>query len=77
VALVDALKWLQQQGHLKKLPVNDQVAAVAWDRQRDLLLDLNYLEDSKAEVDMNVIMTAGPIRRGPGHRGTPPFNAAN
>lgn len=58
VALVDALKWLQQQGHLKKLPVNDQVAAISVGIVNETpLLDLNYHEDANAEVDMNVIMT--------------------
>ena len=34
------------------------------------LLDLNYVEDSTADVDMNVVMTgAGRVRGGAGNRG--------
>jgi ribonuclease PH len=58
VAVVDALKWLQQQGHVKKLPISDHVAAVSVGIVSDTpILDLNYLEDSTAAVDMNVVMT--------------------
>ena len=36
------------------------------------VLDLPYVEDSTAEVDMNVVMTSdGPLRRGAGHRRGP------
>ena len=47
-----------EQGIIKEWPVVDHVAAVSVgvvDGQ--LLLDLDYEEDSHAEVDMNVVMT--------------------
>ena len=35
----------------------------------ELLVDLCYAEDSKADVDMNLVMTGDrPVRRGAGHR---------
>ena len=58
VALVDALRKLKEQGNLKRLPVNDYVAAVSVGKVQDeLLADLCFAEDSQAEVDMNVVMT--------------------
>ena len=43
---------------LKKLPIKDFVAATSVGLVRGLpLLDLNYGEDSQAQVDMNVIQT--------------------
>ena len=60
VALVEALSRLKSQGALKKLPVFDSVAAVSVGVvQGDVMLDLNYPEDSMAAVDMNVVMTGG------------------
>jgi len=60
VALVEALSRLKSQGALKKLPVFDSVAAVSVGVvQGDVMLDLNYAEDSMAAVDMNVVMTSG------------------
>jgi len=47
-----------KDGVIEKIPVKDTVAAVSVGRvDGRLLLDLNYEEDSKAEVDMNVVMT--------------------
>ena len=58
VALVDAFKKMLKDGVIEKIPVKDTVAAVSVGRvDGRLLLDLNYEEDSKAEVDMNVVMT--------------------
>jgi ribonuclease PH len=60
VALVEALSRLKSQGALKKLPVFDSVAAVSVGVvQGEVMLDLNYAEDSTAAVDMNVVMTGG------------------
>ncbi|MFH1078922.1 MAG: ribonuclease PH [Pseudomonadota bacterium] len=58
VALVDLFRKLQKKGVVDRIPVYDFVSAVSVgivDGQ--LLLDLDYEEDSHAEVDMNVIMT--------------------
>ncbi len=59
VALVDALQWLVARGSLPKLPVKEAVAAVSVGIVAgEILLDLDYQEDSSAEVDMNFVMTA-------------------
>ena len=58
VALIEALSRLKTQGLLKTLPVFDSVAAVSVGVvQGEIMLDLNYSEDSMAAVDMNVVMT--------------------
>jgi len=57
-ALVIALRKLVRFGVLKKVPLKDSVAATSVGMvQGEMLLDLNYDEDSKADVDMNVVMT--------------------
>lgn len=59
VALAIALEKLVQAGTLPSTPLRDSVAAVSVgivDGQP--LLDLCYEEDSRADVDMNVVMTA-------------------
>ena len=58
VALVLALKQLVQFKALKSLPVIDSVAATSVGVVGgEPVLDLCYDEDSRAEVDMNVVMT--------------------
>lgn len=58
VALVDALNKLVDQKKLEKIPVIDYLAAVSVGKvDNEVLLDLNFNEDSKAQVDMNVVMT--------------------
>lgn len=58
VALVDALRLLQQQGMLEGIPLRDYLAAVSVGKvEGELRLDLCFDEDSQAEVDMNVVMT--------------------
>jgi ribonuclease PH len=58
VALVEALRHLKKQGSLVELPVLDFVAATSVGRVGgEALLDLCYEEDSKAEVDMNIVKT--------------------
>lgn len=60
VALAQALEKGRSMGWFEKVPLHEQVAAVSVGRVNGaLLLDLNYAEDSAAEVDMNVVMTAG------------------
>jgi ribonuclease PH len=57
-ALADALNKLKKGGLINKIPVKDFVAATSVGMVNgDLLLDLTYEEDSKAEVDMNIVMT--------------------
>ncbi len=58
IALVDALNYLKKQGDFSKLPIKDFLAATSVGKVGgNLLLDLSYEEDSKAQVDMNVVMT--------------------
>ncbi|KYD01833.1 ribonuclease PH [Bacillus atrophaeus] len=59
LAMGIAIGKLVKSGVLKKTPITDFLAAISVgiDKEQGLLLDLNYTEDSAAEVDMNVIMT--------------------
>ena len=58
-ALALALKKLKEQKVLTEIPLNDFVAAISVGIiGKEALLDLDYSEDSSAEVDMNVVMTA-------------------
>ncbi len=60
VALVDALSYLQKEGKLKTNPLKHMIASVSVGMyQGQPVLDLDYPEDSNAETDMNVVMTAG------------------
>ncbi len=58
VALVEALRHVQKQKGLPELPLIDFVAATSVGRVAgEICLDLNYDEDSQADVDMNVVKT--------------------
>ncbi len=58
VALADAFDLLRKQGLLKTNPLKFFVAAVSVGIYKEMpILDLDYLEDSNAETDMNVVMT--------------------
>ena len=58
VALARAYAVLQERGELASLPLPDSVAAVSAGIIEGVpCLDLNYAEDSTAQVDMNVVMT--------------------
>jgi ribonuclease PH len=58
VALVEALRQLKKQGAVAELPLLDFVAATSVGKLGDeILLDLDYEEDSSADVDMNVVKT--------------------
>jgi len=58
VALVQAVSQLVSFGVIKSLPIRDYVAAISVGLVEGLpLLDLTYEEDSRAQVDMNVVMT--------------------
>ena len=59
VALHDACSRLVQAGRMKTHPLQEACAAVSVGVVDALpMLDLAYSEDSRAEVDMNVVMTA-------------------
>ena len=58
VALHDAFVGLSNRGKLTAPPLRDMLAAVSVGIVAGTAcLDLNYLEDSTAQVDMNVVMT--------------------
>lgn len=59
VAMVLALGKLVEKKDVKELPIKDFLAAtsVGIDPELGEILDLNYIEDSKACVDMNIVMT--------------------
>lgn len=58
VAVVDALRFLNGRRIVNRIPVTGFVAAASAGRvEGSLLLDLDYTEDSRAEVDFNVVMT--------------------
>lgn len=58
IALIEALTALKNKNTIEEIPVRDYVAAVSVGIvDGNLCLDLDYEEDSKADVDMNVVMT--------------------
>ena len=58
VALADALDLLCREGKIEKYPLKDFIAAISVGQvEGNILLDLSYEEDSKADVDMNIVMT--------------------
>lgn len=58
VALVDALNWAKEKGHIKSLPLIGSVSAVSVGIvDGSPILDLCYEEDVSAETDMNIVCT--------------------
>ncbi len=60
VALAEAIEWARAQGHIakKSRPLTDSVSAVSVGIVRgEPMTDLAYVEDSRAETDMNVVVT--------------------
>ncbi|MDP3609484.1 MAG: ribonuclease PH [Methylophilus sp.] len=58
VALQDAISVLMKQGLLKSSPLKDTVAAISVGVYKgEPVLDLDYIEDSDCDTDMNVVMT--------------------
>ncbi|MDO3651711.1 ribonuclease PH [Bacillus subtilis] len=59
LAMAIAIGKLIKAGTIKTNPITDFLAAISVgiDKEQGILLDLNYEEDSSAEVDMNFIMT--------------------
>jgi ribonuclease PH len=58
VALVDAVAYMQKNKWITSAPIKNLIAGVSVGiYQNQSILDLDYAEDSKAETDMNVIMT--------------------
>ncbi len=58
IAVNDALNRFQRQGIIAKSPIKEHIAAVSVGIvDGEILLDLSYEEDVRAEVNMNVVMT--------------------
>jgi ribonuclease PH len=58
VALADALRWMKEQNFIRRNPLIEMVAAISVGTVgNEDMLDLCYEEDSRAAVDMNVVMT--------------------
>jgi ribonuclease PH len=59
VAVVDAFEWMVRTGRIKTSPVKRRVAAVSVGIVGGTpRVDLDYSEDVRAEVDMNVVMSS-------------------
>lgn len=57
LAMELAIEKLIDDGKLNEIPIISKVAAISVGKIKDdILLDLEYEEDSKADVDMNIIM---------------------
>jgi ribonuclease PH len=62
VALGMALNKMREQDQIRTMPVQDYVAATSVGIvQGEPMLDLAYIEDSKAEVDMNIVKTGAGL----------------
>jgi ribonuclease PH len=58
VAAHDAVSWMLAQGKISQTPIRDFVAAISVGVVEGTpLLDLEYIEDSSCDTDMNVVMT--------------------
>ena len=59
VALCDAINPLIEKEILKTSPIKDAVAAISLGvEDGEVLIDLDYAEDSNCDTDMNIVMTA-------------------
>src|SRR5206468_3203539 len=62
VALVLALNRMREQDTIRTMPIQDYVAATSVGIVEGMpMLDLAYIEDSKADVDMNIIKTGAGL----------------
>ena len=79
VALCDAISTLMQNNLLKKSPLLDSVSAISVGILKGVpLLDLNYAEDSNADVDMNFVITgSGRFVEVQGTAEEKPFSASD
>lgn len=58
IALKMAVDKLLRENRIRHNPIRDAVAAVSVGiRSEEVLVDLNYLEDSQVDLDMNIVMT--------------------
>jgi ribonuclease PH len=57
IALADAVLWMKKNKMIEDIPLKHYIAAISVGISNGTpVLDLDYVEDSKAEVDMNVVM---------------------
>ena len=57
VSLIDALVWMQNKGMIQGIPLLRMIGAISVGMvDGSIVLDLDYARDSRAEVDMNVVM---------------------
>lgn len=57
IALHDAVSFLLKNGKIKENPIKQFVAAISVGMQNGIpLLDLDYVEDSSCDMDMNLVM---------------------
>jgi len=62
VALVDLFKKMKQDALIETIPVRDYVSAISVGIvEGEIVVDLDYEEDSRAEVDMNFVMTGAGL----------------
>ncbi|MDP2057891.1 MAG: ribonuclease PH, partial [Thiobacillus sp.] len=78
VAVADAIAGLLSEGKLADTPLTDSIAAVSVGvYQGQPVLDLDYIEDSDCDTDMNVVMTgSGGIVEVQGTAEGTPFSRA-
>jgi len=58
IALYDALNYLKAEGQIQSIPIKDYLGAISVGIvDGEMLLDLNFDEDSRAQVDLNMVMT--------------------
>ena len=58
VALYDAIQNLITKGLIKNSPIVDSIAAISLGiKDSNIFLDLDYMEDSNCDTDMNIVMT--------------------
>lgn len=78
VALVHATRRLREEGRIRQDPILRQVAAVSVGIvEGEVVLDLDYVQDSSAEVDLNLVATAeGEIVEVQGTAEQKPFSRA-
>jgi ribonuclease PH len=62
IALVNLFKKMKQEGTVEKYPINDYVSAISVGIvDNEVMIELEYEEDSRAEVDMNFVMTGSGL----------------
>jgi ribonuclease PH len=79
IALYDALNYLKAEGQLDEIPIKDYIGAISVGIiDGEMLLDLNFKEDSQAQVDLNIAMTEkGEIIEIQGTAESRPFSKRN